>query len=601
MKKTLLFLVAVMIIMATSCRHGLTDPFGEWTELTGNEELPTVVDTVSIIDTVFIDNVIVEDSVIYITITDTVTVIDTVNNETIVVDTVFVETVFDCFSINKNGNIVATSTDGDDYTISYNVTVDVTGDKIFAQPSEEPFKLDKTESSFNNDRAYFKVSKGNQEFQLPVYVRGANSVIINDEMVEPCSQFSVSASVNAKPDTEINGKMYETAEVIYIFKNGENESIATASQRVYAPKAEGEEPEDPEDPEQPEVNERLVTIEHSTQDGVLLVTGTIDNSLYGDTIAEVMIPLSLTIECQNKVIVEGNSFNFSVNGGCSQVNSQIVNTFKSEDNGMVVNYEEVKETFHQAYSACGSTVTVNQTVNCYNNFHVEFGGEIREIVIPLTIYSGAPTLGSTEVINNEAHKLATVPYTATLAGMSASASQEVEMIIRAISFDGQRVIEAYRTLSTNSHTSWYVYDCVLTETTNGADHYYHYREIVNGVEGAWISEKLTNENYAFITNKAYFSGHGKYGLAIYYHKNYSGPFVGVVTDDIGGSYNEVVYHAFGKEQKTVTASRFAVFGELNTAIAGSSVEENGLIKMTCQEVTLNETQVLSNAGVVYFY
>ena len=118
MKKLLLVLVAITIVMATSCNRPLNDPFGEWTELTGNEELPTVVDTVSIIDTIFIDNVVVEDSVIYITVTDTVTVIDTVNNETIVVDTVFVETVFDCFSINKNGNIVATSTDGDDYTIS---------------------------------------------------------------------------------------------------------------------------------------------------------------------------------------------------------------------------------------------------------------------------------------------------------------------------------------------------------------------------------------------------------------------------------------------------------------------------------------------------
>ena len=594
MKKLLLFLVAMTIVMAISCNRPLNDPFGEWTELTGNEELPTVVDTVSIVDTIFIDNVIVEDSIIYITVTDTVTVVDTVNNETIIVDTVFVETVFDCFSINKNGNIVATSTDGDDYTASYNVTVDVTGDKFFAQPSEEPFALDKTSASFDNDRAYFKISKGDQEFNLPVYVRGANSVIINDELVEPCSPFSVSASVNEKPDTEIDGELYETAEVTYVFRNGENVPIATASQRVYAPKPEGEEPEEPE-------NERIVTIEHSTQGGMLVVTGVIDNTLYGDTIAEVKIPLSLAMECQNRVVVEGNSFNFSLNGSCFSVNKQVLNSLQSENNGMVVEYEDVEETFHQDYTACGNVVTAEQKVFYYNNFKVNFGGETRDIVIPLTVSSGAPTLGSVEVLANEAHKLATVPYTATMAEMTASALQEVEMIIRAISFDGQRVVEAYRTLSTNSHTSWFVYDCVLTETVDGADHYYHYREIVNGVEGAWVSEKLTEENYAFITNKAYFDGHGKYGLAIYYHKNYSGHFVGVVTDDIGGSYNEVVYHAFGKEQKTVTASRFAVFGELNTAIAGSSVEENGLIKMTCQEVTLNETQVLSNAGVVYFY
>jgi hypothetical protein len=568
-----------MIITATSCRHGFDDPFGEWAELTGDTDI--VTDTITIVDTVFVDNVIVQDSVIYIYVNDTV--YDTIDNS--VIDTVTIETVFDCYGIGNNGNIIATDVNGNDYMFSYNVRIETTGDKMFSVESDEPFVLDKKSSSFDNNFAYFTVSKGTEQVSLPVYVRGANSVVINNEEIEPCYPFSVTANLQKKADTEIAGKWFETSEVLFQFRNGANVVIATATQRVYAPKAEPE-------------NQRTVTIEHQAQDGVLIVRGVIDNTLYGDTVAEVTIPLSVSMECQERVVVEGNSFNFSVNGGCYQVNSQVVNTFQSENNGMVVNYEAVEETFHQNYSACGNAVTVNQTVNCYNNFRVEFGGETKEIKLPVSITNGNAQMASVEVSGNEAHRMVTVPYNANQSGATASASQEVDMVIKAITFDGQRVVEAYRTISTNSHEAWLVYDCVLA--TDGSRNFYHYREIVNGVPGAWVSEELTDENYEFITDKSSYAGHGKYGLAIYYHKNHGGPFVGVVTDDINGA-KEVVYHAHGKQRKTVTASRFAVFGKLNTAIAGSSVEDNGLMKMTCQEVTLNETQVISPAGEVYFY
>jgi hypothetical protein len=73
-----------------------------------------------------------------------------------------------------------------------------------------------------------------------------------------------------------------------------------------------------------------------------------------------------------------------------------------------------------------------------------------------------------------------------------------------------------------------------------------------------------------------------------------------------------MYNGFGKvnnlptesekvlPRKTVKGSRFSVFGKLNSAIAGTGVEENGLIKLTTQVVTFGD-QTVCQAGTVYFY
>jgi hypothetical protein len=394
---------------------------------------------------------------------------------------------------------------------SYNVKIETTGDKMFSVESDEPFVLDKTASMFTNNFAYFTVSKGNKQVSLPVYVRGANSVVINNEKIEPCEPFSVTATLKNKADTEINNKWFETAEVSFQFRNGENVVIATATQRVYAPLSDGEEP-DPEEPEEP-VNERTVTIEHQAQDSVLIVRGTIDNTLYGDTVAEVTIPLSVSIDCQEMVRVEGNSFNFSVNGGCSQVNSQVVNTFQSENNGMVVNYEAVEETFHQNYSACGNAVTVNQTVNCYNNFRVEFGGETKEIKLPVSVTNGNAQMASVEVSGNEAHRMVTVPYNANQSGATASASQEVDMVVKATVFPGETIRFVNKSVAFNAALGYgTVFTCMLSETAAG-EYKFRYRE-----DGAsvWHDIAIQNDEFNYLY-EAVKNQNPEKGLANYCH------------------------------------------------------------------------------------
>jgi hypothetical protein len=242
---------------------------------------------------------------------------------------------------------------------------------------------------------------------------------------------------------------------------------------------------------------------------------------------------------------------------------------------------------------------------------VTFGGKEEVIDLgKLSVYPQEKTEGSVEVTTGVAQKTIVVPFKAEYAGLTATANQEITIVVEAIAFAGQRVVEAYRTISFNQHESCMVYDCVLTRSENNSEHYFHYREIVNEVPQAWVSEKLTQENYNFITNKSYFLG--QYALAVYYHRDVTGPRVGVLGDDINSENNEVIYHAYGKvknlptesekvlPRKTVKGSRFSVFGKLNSAIAGTGVEEDGLIKLTTQVVTFGD-QTVCQAGTVYFY
>jgi hypothetical protein len=526
---------------------------------------------------------------------------DTIINT--VYDTVFVtrELEFDCYTFDQEGRIVATSLEGKPYVISYNLMIETSGDVYFTQETEEGFSLKNTTAEFiNSNSAYFTVSKGSEEVTLEVLVRGGSSVIINNNEVFPCDNFEVEAEITELNDREINGKTFEVALVNYYFRNAEGNIVKRANQYVFAPKAVSE-----------PKNERVVTIEKYVDGGNLIVIGKIDNSILEDTTAKVRIPLTLSLACGAPKVVNGTNFNFVAGQKTTLVSEITVNTLTEDNNSMVVSYDEVETMFQHSSTASGNTVITNQTTRHYDNFKVTFGGKEEVIDLgKLSVYPQEKTEGSVEVNTGVAQKTIVVPFKAEYAGLTATANQEITIVVEAIAFAGQRVVEAYRTISFNQHESCMVYDCVLTRSEDNAEHYFHYREIVNEVPQAWVSEKLTQENYNFITNKSYFLG--QYALAVYYHRDVNGPRVGVLGDDINSSNNEVIYHAFGKvnnlptesekvlPRKTVKGSRFSVFGKLNSAIAGTGVEENGLIKLTTQVVTFGD-QTVCQAGTVYFY
>lgn len=572
MKKMFFLMTSIMVILFASCE----DCYTEFSEIIGNENLPTVRDT--------IENVVVDDTTIYVHVRDTVKI------------------EFSCYTFDQEGRIVATSLEGEPYVISYNLMIETSGDVYFTQETEEDFSLKNTRAEFvNSNSAYFTVSKGSEDVTLEVKAPGAKSVIINNDEVFPCDYFEVEADITNLSNREINGKNYEVALISYSFYsiiNGKEVAAAETEQYMFAPVSEP-------------VNERSVTIEKNVDGGNLIITGRIENSLLEDTTAQVRIPLTLSLACGAPQVVTGTNFNFAAGQKTTLVSETTVNTLTQDNNSMVVTYDEVETMFQHSSTASGNTVITNQTTRHYDNFVVTFGGKEEVIDISkLSVYPQEKTEGSVDVVTGVAQKTIVVPFKAEYAGLTATANQEITIVIEAISFAGQRVVEAYRTISFNQHESCMVYDCVLTRSEDNSDHYFHYREIVNEVPQAWVSEKLTQENYNFITNKSYFLG--KYALAVYYHRDVTGPRVGVLGDDINSENNEVIYHAYGKvnnsstesekvlPRKTVKGSRFSVFGKLNSAIAGTGVEENGLINLTTQVVTFGD-QTVCQAGTLYFY
>lgn len=609
-------MASLMVILFNSCE----DQFAEMSEIIGNEELPTVVERDTVYE--YVEEVILKDSLIYVFIHDTL-IVDNTTTDTLIVekydttyikgdtvintvyDTVFVtrELEFNCYTFDEEGRIVASSTEGEPYVISYNLMIETSGDVYFTQETEEDFSLKNSRAEFSNSNsAYFTVSKGSEEVTLEVKAPGANSVIINNDEVIPCDYFEIEAEITELNDREINGKSYEVALISYSFYsiiNGREVAAAETQQYLFAPKAVSE----------PE-NERVVTIEKYVDGGNLIVKGKIDNSILEDTTAQVSIPLTLSLACGTPQVVTGTNFKFNAGNNVNLVSETTVNTLALDNNSMVVSYEEVETVFNHTSTASGNTVITNQTTRHYDNFVVTFGGKEEVIELgSLSVYPQEKTEGSVNVTTG-AQKTIVVPFKAEYAGLTATANQEITIVVEAIAFAGQRVVEAYRTISFNQHESCMVYDCVLTRSEDNSEHYFHYREIVNGVPQAWVSEKLTQENYEFITNKSYFLG--QYALAVYYHRDVTGPRVGVLGDDINSENNEVIYHAFGKvknsstesekvlPRKTVKGSRFSVFGKLNSAIAGTGVEEDGLIKLTTKVVTFGD-QTVCQSSTVYFY
>jgi hypothetical protein len=568
--------------------------------LEGTVELPTEI----VYDTVYADRVVIQHDSVLVYIhdtvvinndvyhTDTLVVHDTVvvNGDTVVkTDTIYMtrELSFDCYTFNSEGNIIA-KTDEKDYYITFNVLIENSGDVYFQKESDAPFVLENTEAYFDyGNCTFFTVTKGEEEVTLEVLVKGANNIVINNQDVHPCTPFHVEADLTELPDEEIKGVTYEVAVIRYSLINGDDEVVETSRQYLYAPIAEPK-------------NERTVKIDYTLEkahefDGAwLIVTGLIDNSILPDSSSNVRIPLTLDLSTEDLKTVYGENFDFTLGKNLVE-GSKDPSDKEMNNNGLVVSYKEYNGLYHHTSTASGNNVTTEQKVSYYNDFVVTYGGEVKNIEFPLSVKAKSFTKGEVEVEGSTAKVRVNIEYEATIANLTATASQDIDVVINAIAFDNQKVLYANRTITFSGLQSPRVYDCVITEVNNNGAHNFVYREIVNGQPQGWEFVSLSDENFSFITEGLRKSGSA---LAIHFHKNVTGPQVGYLLDRLE-SDKQVLYYSQGNPHTTLDNVTFAMFGELETPILGQGSAKGSLIEVECKAGVYNKKEISPAQTLLY--
>jgi hypothetical protein len=227
---------------------------------------------------------------------------------------------------------------------------------------------------------------------------------------------------------------------------------------------------------------------------------------------------------------------------------------------------------------------VKQTARYYNEFVATLYGKTLEINLPVEVKtSGYEKVSANETVT-EKSQLYNVNYTASQSTMSASAKQEVEIVIAKSSFESETVLFASRTVTFDKLQSPKVYDCVVTSVNAGGNNF-KYREVyADGSKSAWTSESLSAANFKFIEDGM---KNGNAALAIYNHKNVDGLRVGYLRDFLSTA-SQIIYFAYGCPQSTFDAINATMFGRLETCILGSATAENGVIEMTCSAGYYND-------------
>jgi hypothetical protein len=499
------------------------------------------------------------------------------------------ELMFDCYSFNSEGDIIA-KTDEKDYYITYNILIESSGDVYFQKESGGAFVLENTEAYFDyGDCTFLTVTKGEEEVTLEVRVKGANNIVINNQDVHPCTPFHVEAELTELPDEEIKGVTYEVAVIRYSLINGDDEVVKTSRQYLYAPKSVEE-----------EVNEKKVTITYSIEEILsyhgywLVINGLIDNTILPDTTAQVKIPLALQFYCGEPMTTYAEDFTLTF-GQLAEASKTTINSYEESFNGMVVTYNEHEKMYSHVYTASGNQLTAEPKVRYFNDFVVSFGGEVKNIELPLNVEYVDTTSGAVTVEGDEAKKQYVVSYKASLTEMERTAQQEVNIIVDAITFDNQRVMFANRTITFSGLQSPRVYDCVITEVNNNGAHNFVYREIVNGQPQGWEFVSLSDENFSFITeglNKP------NSALAIHFHKNVTGPQVGYLLDRLE-SDKQVLYYSQDNPHTTLDNVTFAMFGKLETPILGQGYAKGSLVQVECRAGVYNKKEISPAQTLLY--
>jgi hypothetical protein len=600
MKKSIFLALILGLIMSLSA----CENFMEMSHLEGVAELPVVVER----DTIYQDRVVVKNDTVLVFIHDTIVVENTIHTtdtvilhdtvvvegETVVIhDTIVVtkELEFECYTFNKEGYIVVYA-ENKEYIISYNVLMENSGDVYFRE-SAEPFVLKNKSAYFDSGHsAYFTVVKGEEEIILEVMVKGSNTLIINNNPVDPCNPFHIEAELTPLPDEEINGVTYEVGVIRYVLLNGDDEIIETSRQFLYAPKSIKNE----------EINDRKVTVtyvieEHQHKNQyVLIINGYIDNTIYPDTSAKMEIPLYMELRCGLPLEVRGSDNSFDLGRLSEPEKAEVGTESKEGDHSMTVTYKEYENTYSHEYTASGKTILAKQHVRYYNEFVVSFGGEEHKIDLPINTLCTGFEAKDIEIEGSVVTLPFVVSYEAKQDRLVSTAKQEVSIVIDAIAFDGQKSLFANRSISFDGLKSPRVFDCVVLITNNG-EYNFAYREIVDGVHGQWFFEPLSNEAFEAIEKGLQKSNSS---LSVFFKKEN-----GVTTTKVGylihypdGNY--IHYHAFGEAILPIDNVNMVMFGQLKSPILGTGAKTNSLLKMEC-EAGVYDKKTISPKEIVYLY
>ena len=305
----------------------------------------------------------------------------------------------------------------------------------------------------------------------------------------------------------------------------------------------------------------------------------------------------MTLVAESKKVINGTNFDFSATGNPSSSSSKTVNTLNKKDGNLTVAYNEIEGAYTHNVSASGNTVTVKQTARYYNEFVAELYGKTLEINLPVEVKtSGYEKLSENESVT-EKSQLYNVNYTASQSTISASASQEVEIIIAKSSFESETVLFASRTVTFDKLQSPKVYDCVVTSVSTGGNNF-KYREVyADGSKSSWTLESLSAANFNYIEEGM---KNSNAALAIYNHKNVDGSRVGYLRDFLSIA-NQIIYFAYGCPQSTFDAINATMFGKLENCILGSAkADDNGVIKMTCSAGYYND-KIISQEETITLY
>ena len=516
-------------------------------------------------------------------------------------DTVFVEKVVEiitdktkdyvCYDFTVTGNIEGhTKNHAEMSEFSYNFTMESLKEVFFTEEQEKASFSVSGEASFDaNSIAILQVSNGKEKKNISVMVPGSYSVIINSKEIYPCEPFKLVAEYRLAPNQTIDGKEYEVAVVTYTFINGIGEAVASDEVWVYSPVKE-EEPEEP-------VNEQTVNISYEEDNDNLIITGRVDNTIDDDEIFTVKIPLILTLSTETRKVVNGQNLNFSVGVNPSEVSNNVVNNFSKEDGALSVTYNEFESVYSHIVTASGNDVELKQDVKYYNTFVATLYGERVEINLPVSLNVEKTEKGNEVVNNGTISCLYNINYTASQSSLTASATQEVEIVVSAISFEGEKVLWANRTVTFDALQSPKVYDCVVTSVMAGGNNF-RYREVfADGSKGAWVSESLSSSNFDFISSGM---KNNNSALAIYNHKNVDGPRVGYLRDFLSNPASQIIYFAYDCPQSTFDNVNATMFGKLEACILGTGVQSGDLKVMNCTAGKYNEGTI-SPAETIYFY
>ena len=343
-------------------------------------------------------------------------------------------------------------------------------------------------------------------------------------------------------------------------------------------------------------NERNVTITYKVGNGEVVVTGKVDNTVDEDETFTVNVPQILSVNTESKKTVNGQNSDFAVNGNPALSSTKTVKSLSKKDGNLTVAYDEYEDTYSHKVKASGSDVELKQTVKYYNKFVATLYGEKLEIDLPASVgFSDYQKVNETATTSATSY-LYNVNYTASQSSLTASAKQEVEIVVAKTSFDGETVLYANRTVTFDKLQSPKVYDCVVTSVLSGGNNY-HYREVfADGSKGAWKSEALSSADFEFISKGM---KNANAALAIYNHKNVDGSRVGYLRDFLSDA-GQVIYFANNCPQSTFDKVNSTMFGQLDACVLGAAKEVDGVMVMSCIAGNYNNATI-SPAETIYLY